>query len=228
MPSGLFVRAVLINTQRLGRRIGCGKGFKSMKTSRLYLLVLFFIIHSSTGSHAGMTSWVDENGVRHYSNTAAPEGNATARNIEEIKHQNEMSGEKQKGNKRDRFSVIKMYEEDRKRDKEEKDLADWRRYNKELDRSIEASKRAEKKQQEQHCREAKDRYDNLRSLGWRKYAASQREVRDWQYQIINESHGRIKKPPTYDGKEKTRRVLYKMAVERQEKEVQKACARKAN
>jgi hypothetical protein len=186
------------------------------------------IIHSAVIGNAGMTSWVDDNGVRHYSNTAAPEDNATFRNLEEIKHQNEISGEKQNDNKRDRFSVIKMYEEDRKRDKEERDLVKLQRYNEEMDRAMEASKRAEQKKQEQYCREAKDRYDKLRSLGWKKYPASQREFTDYQVEIIRESHGRIDKPDLVDGQEKTRRALYKRAVERQEKEVQKACTRKTN
>lgn len=204
------------------------KGYKRMRAGRLSVLVLFFIIHSAVGGYAGMTSWVDESGVRHYSNTAAPENNATVRNHEEIKHQDDVSSEKQEDNKRDRFSVIKLYEEDRKRDEEEKELVEMQRKNDEMDHAMEASKRAEQKKQEQYCREAKDRYSKLRSLGWRKYPASQKEFRDWQCEVIKESHGRIKEPDLRDGQEKTRRALYKRAVERQAKEVQKACARKTN
>lgn len=199
-----------------------------MKKGRLSVLALFLFICLTANSHAGMTSWVDKNGVRHYSNTDAPADNTTVRNIEELKHQEEISNVKRKDNKRDGFSVIQMYEEDRKRDREEKELLELQRKNEELDRAIEASKRAKRKKQEQYCREAKDRYDKLRSLGWRKYSASQQEFRDLQDKIIVDSRGRVQRRDLGDGQEKIRKALYERALERQEKEVQKVCTRKGN
>jgi flagellar basal body-associated protein FliL len=82
-----------------------------MKTGRLSVLALFVFICLAVGSHAGMTSWVGNDGVRHYSNTDAPADNATVRNIEELERQEEKSNIKQKDNERDGFSVLQMYEE---------------------------------------------------------------------------------------------------------------------
>jgi hypothetical protein len=208
--------------------MGCGKGYKTMKTSHLSVLALFLFICLTAESHAGMTSWVGKDGVRHYSNTNAPADNATVRNIEELKHREEKSNVKQKDNKRDGFGVLQMYEEDRKIDKEEKELLELQRKNKELDRAIEASRRAKRKKQEQNCRVEKDTYDTLRSLGWRNYPASQQELRDLQDKIINDSRGTVKRRDLGGGQEKIRKELYERALERQEKEVQEACTRKGD
>lgn len=201
------------------------KEYEIMKAARLFLLLLLLFIYLNVNSYADMTSWLDEDGVRHYSNRAAPDGDTTFENMEEFKHQKEDVVVEQKGNQRNPFSVLQMYEKDRKRDLDEKLLKETRIYHERVKEAIEDSKRENRKRQEELCRKAKKRYDVLRSLGWKDYTASHQEVRRVKDRLILDSHGRVHNSDLDDRQKEVMKMVYNRAVKAQEKEVEKACAR---
>ena len=85
----------------------------------VFLSVLFFKIFAAKAP-AEITSWVDENGVRHFSNTGAPSKNSTVKTAPEKKPDPPISRTRKKPEKKGKPGVLKMYENDRKRDAERK------------------------------------------------------------------------------------------------------------
>lgn len=91
---------------------------KRLVVSITLLFIVFFIIQNGL---ADIISWVDENGVRHFSNVG---GDGEKQNVEAVKEYNSTLSEERTKSERDRFGVLKMYENDRKKyqEKEKKAL----------------------------------------------------------------------------------------------------------
>lgn len=166
-----------------------------MHAASLFMLFWFLFMCLGVNSHAAMTSWVDKNGVRHYSNVAAPASGTTIENAKEFKAQQEKSGEGREINQRDRFAVLKMYEEERKKDIKEKKQAEIRSYKEKVKRILETSKidkttEKEKreykkkakerkkmphdfaKERKRSCEEMKRKLRELRSSGWENFKST--------------------------------------------------------
>lgn len=130
-----------------------------MRTAIPSSLILSFLMCFIAVSHADITSWVDKNGVHHYSNTAAPASNTVVKNSEEFKPKEKGFGLRQKDDRRDGFSVLRMYEKEKekrlKEKKEREEKAKIRRHNEEVRRSRDAAKRAEKKDRRSTVRRLK-------------------------------------------------------------------------
>jgi hypothetical protein len=199
-----------------------------LRTAILSSLILSFLMCFIAVSHADLTSWVDKNGVRHYSNTTAPASNTTVKNSEEFKPKERGFGPRRKGDRRDGFSVLRMYEKEReehlKEKKEEEKKAEIRRYNEAVKRSRNAAKRAEKKRQAQYCREAERKFDKLRSLGWRNYYYEKRELLSEDQKIEFDSQGNPRMRSLSARDEKAWKRKYDEAVRKQEAKVQRECS----
>jgi hypothetical protein len=180
------------------------------------------------GGHADLTSWVDSNGVRHYSNTAAPANSTTLKNSEEFKPGEKGFGPRRKGDRRDGFSVLRMYEKDREKRLEKKkkaeEEAEIRKHNEEVRRSMRAARRAEKKRQAQHCQEAERKFDKLRSQGWRNYYYEKRKRLSLNQKIEFDRQGNPRMRRQSAKEEKAWKRQYDEAVRSQESRVQRECS----
>jgi hypothetical protein len=194
-----------------------------MYESRLFVFFLFLLMCLSVTCHADMTSWVDENGVRHYSNVAAPADSATIENVQELESQQEKPGNEDEVDNKDRFGVLKMYEEERRKAIKAKKQAETRAYNERVKRVLEASKKKKEQRQAQKCLAAKEKLEELRGIGWRNYYYFQ-----MRYGVMSDScridrHGVIHLDELDAEGERTWKVNYERAVRLHEKKVEDAC-----
>lgn len=155
---------------------------------------------------------------------AASADNAAVQDMQEFKPNQEKVGARRKNDQRNRFSVLRMYERDRKKYMEEKKEARIRSYNEKVKRSREASARAVKKREAQYCQEAKRKYDKLRSLGWRNYHSEQTKLLDLDRKIWFDSRGQVHMRQLDNRGEKCWKQKYDRGLSRQEAEVQRVCS----
>ena len=109
-------------------------------------------------AHTDVVSWVDENGVRHYSNVGGSGSSSDVKKMEEYKSDPSDKGSRHKS--RDGFEVLKMYENDRKKhhEKEQKALEE------KLKREEEASKKAAEIKMEKMRNEIKKIIEEKRKI----------------------------------------------------------------
>lgn len=194
-----------------------------MYASRLFMIFLFLLMCLDVTCHADMTSWVDENGVRHYSNVAAPANSTTIKNVQEFKSQQEKPGNEHEVDKKDRFGVLKMYKEERRKVLKEKKQAETRAYNEKVKRILEGSKKEKNQRQAQECQAAKEKLEELRGLGWRNYYYFQMRYGVMSDYCRIDRHGVIHLDELDAEGEKTWKANYKRAIRLYEKKVEDAC-----
>ncbi len=128
-----------------------------------------------------MTSWVDKNGVRHFSNVEGSAEGSQVQEMEEYRSAGGLSGNKKP---RDRFGVLRMYEEDRRKDYEEQN-----RNQNEI-----AKKQAQEKAaalQEKGCNEAKKKLEELRNTGWKNFKTFDADLISCPDRIWTDANGRL-------------------------------------
>jgi hypothetical protein len=197
-----------------------------MPALRLFVLLLFVFMCFTVHGYSDMTSWVDKNGVRHYSNVNAPTGKATVQDMQEFKSKEGELRVRRKRDQRDRFGVLKIYEEDRiRRQQEKKRMEEMRRQGDEQKRRMEEYKKAARERQAEYCQAAKRKLYKLRKSGWRKYAENQTWNRSVQDRYWFDSEGQPHKRDFSSQEESALKRGYSQAVRKQEQIVKKACAR---
>lgn len=190
-----------------------------MQLNRLFLLLCAFFMFLAVNSHAEITYWVDENGVRHYSNADTSVEDKEVKSIEEYR-QNQ-SNEDGKSVKKRRSELLDMYKEDKKRELEEKRQKDEER----AERSREKAKKAADEKKARLCAEAKQNLEELRELGWKNFESADIEQHVREYRFSVDHHG-----VTHDNnaqriadRNKARKKAYDRAVREREKRVQHLC-----
>lgn len=125
---------------------------------RLFLLLCLFSVVSALQISAEINSWVDENGVRHYSNVGTPDPNTVVESAEEYKFAPPPAAP--------RMTSREKYQQDAKRRHKQK-RQEWEEQEKERQKKNKrrAAKREEKRNQ-QLCRKSKKRLEKLRQDTW--------------------------------------------------------------
>lgn len=196
-----------------------------MPAPRLFVFLLFMFMCFTARGYSDMTSWVDEKGVRHYSNVNAPTGKATVEDMQEFKSREEEPRVRRRGDQRDRFGVLKMYEKDKIKREQEKKMEEMRRQGDEGKRRMEEYRKEARQRREEYCEEAKKKLYKLRKSGWRKYAENQTWNRSVQDRYWFDREGRPHKRDFDSQEESALKRGYNQAVRKQEQIVKKACAR---
>jgi hypothetical protein len=219
-----------------------------MHATSLFMLFLVLFMYPGVSSHAAMVSWVDKNGVRHYSNVAAPDSGTTIENANELEAHQERSDEGREINQRDRFAVLEMYDEEREKDIKEKKQAEIRSYREKIKRISETSKIDKKTEQEKReykekskdrkkkphasarkrdgkCEEMKRKIRELRSSGWENYGST-RSLQGTCSDHFVGGNGRVyRNNKCVDQKNRYRRAEYEQAIKAKENQYKMFCGK---
>lgn len=212
------------------------------------MFMLFLFMFLGVSSHAAMISWVDKNGVRHYSNVDAPDSGTAIENTNELEAQQERSDEGQEINQRDRFAVLEMHEEERKKDIKDKKQAEIRSYREKVKRLTEASKTDKKPEKEKReykknakkrkknphatareregkCEKMKREIRELRSSGWENYRST-RSLQGTCSDHFVGGNGRVyRNNKCIDQKNRYRRAEYEQAIKAKENQYKMFCGK---
>ena len=194
-----------------------------MDAPRVFVLFLFLLLYLGVTCHAEMASWVDENGVRHYSNTVAPANSTTMENVQEFKSRQEKPGNEQKVHKRERFGVLKMYQEEKRKVMKEKKQAEIRAYNKMANGVVGACEKRKKQRQAEKCQAIKEKLEKLRVLGWRKFYYFQLDFGIMSKYCRIDRRGVVHLDELDAEDERTWKAIYERNIKVYEKKVRDAC-----
>lgn len=129
-------------------------GKKRLVVSIALLAIVFFVTQNGL---TDIISWVDENGVRHFSNVG---GGSEKQDVEAIKEYNSTPSEERTKSERDRFGVLKVYENDRKKYQEKKRKA----LRKQMKKEEAESKKVVEKRMEKISNEIKKGMEEVRKI----------------------------------------------------------------
>ena len=200
-----------------------------MQTSRFLKYLGIFSIFWGTLfclplCHGQISSWTDENGVRHFSNVETSEEKKTVDTIEEY-----MTGpsDDEVERSRDRFQILRMLEADREREKEQKALdEELREADKREKKEREVEEKAARERREA-CTGGKKELDDLRHLGWEDYDSP-----DLSAAVCPDRRWKGARGKVYDNlqecierRDKARKSAFEQAVHRLEEKVKSLCTR---
>jgi hypothetical protein len=194
-----------------------------MVASRVFMLFLFLLLCFGATCHADMASWVDENGVRHYSNVDAPANNTKMENVQEYRPLQEKPGNEQEVDKKDRFGVLKMYEEERRKAIKEKKQAEMRAYEKKTKGILDSIEKRKKQRQAEKCQAAKEKLEKLRGLGWEKFYYLQLDFGIVSDNCRIDRRGVVHLDDLDAEGERTWKAIYERNIRLHEKKVRDAC-----
>lgn len=194
-----------------------------MQISRLFLYVPLVVFLFISPGYGQISSWTDEKGVRHFSNVETLEEKKSVEIMEEYET-NDSDQEVERN--RDRFQILRMYEEERE-EKERQDALE-----KEM-RETEERKKIERAAAEKAARERKEacakherQLEDLRHTKWEDFDAPDLNPivcpdRRWKgargkaYDNMNECIER---------RDRVRKSAYEEAIRRKEEEIEKFCS----
>lgn len=195
-----------------------------MQTSRIFLYSSLFTIFLILPGYGQISSWTDKNGVRHFSNVETSEEKKTVEVLEE--YETKASDEEVDRN-RDRFQILRMYEEDREEKEKQKALEKEMREAEEREKKQQEAEARVAREKREACAERKKKLNDLRHTKWENYDAP------GLYQIVcpdrrwKGPHGKVfnNMRDCTERRDKARKSAYEQAIHLQEKEVEEFCSR---
>ena len=173
--------------------------------------------------HGQISSWIDENGVRHFSNVETSQEKKKIRTQDEYMTDEE---DEQVDRNRDRFEVLRMYKQDREKEKEQEALKEEKRADEEKERKLRAAEAKAAREKREACAERKAKLDDLRHLQWEEYNSS-----DLAQFACPDRRWKGARGKVYDNmqecterRDKARKIAYEQAVRKLEDEVKSFCA----
>jgi hypothetical protein len=126
----------------------------------LHLVLIYFINFLCINLvSADMYSWIDEKGVRHYSNVDNSGTEDNSKKMVEYKDETATNTLEEKG--RDRFEVLRRYKED--------ELKLQEQLEREENDKLERRKRALLEKRSKQCEEAQEKLEKLKHIKWERY-----------------------------------------------------------
>lgn len=194
-----------------------------MRTSRLFFYIPLFAIFLSLPGHGQISSWTDENGVRHFSNVETSEEKKTFEIQDE--YMTDEADEEMDRN-RDRFQILRMLEEDREKEKQQEALEEEMREAEKKEKSERAAEEKAAREKREACAKGKRELDDLRHLGWEEYAAP-----DLHSVACPDRRWKGPRGKVYDNmqecierRDKARKNAYEEAVRKLEDELEAVCS----
>ena len=139
-----------------------------MRTSRLIFYVPFFAILFSLPGYGQISSWTDENGVRHFSNVETSE---EKKNVEVQEEYMTDAADEEMDRNRDRFQILRMLNEDREKEKQQEALEEEMREAEKREKSERAAEERVAREKQQSCVEGRRKLDDLRHSKWEDFDA---------------------------------------------------------
>jgi hypothetical protein len=202
-------------------------GWHAMQTSRFLKYLGIFSIFWGTLfclplCHGQISSWTDENGVRHFSNVETSEEKKNVKTQDEYMTD---EADEQIDRDRDRFKILRMYKKDREKEKEQEALEEEKRAAEEKERELRAAEAKAAREKREACAERKTRLDDLRHVKWEEYNSPDMALIACPDRRWKGARGRV-----YDNmqecterRDKARKSAYEQAVRKLEDEVKSLC-----
>jgi hypothetical protein len=186
-----------------------------MKSKQWIAFYLSAVMMLAMFSYADMVSWVDENGIRHYSNIEGSSEAGKSKIVDEYKSQPE---NKKTYNSKERFKVLDIYnkQNEKYREKKEQQQYEWNQRK--------AKERAAEKAANR-CADAKDKLEKLRTAGWKNYVAREANSITCPDRVWTNRRGEMQNNmgPCMARKNIARMNAYKRAIHLYEMAVRGAC-----
>jgi hypothetical protein len=199
-----------------------------MRTSRLIpFLGLFSVVLltfiATPVCHGQISSWVDENGVRHFSNVETSDESKKGKNIEEYMTS---ESDEEVDRTRDRFKILDMYEEEMENKQKQEALEEEMKAAEKKEREQHKAERKAAREKRKECSARMKSLDDLRHKKWQDYDTPElaliacpdkrwRGVRGKVYDNMKECTER---------RDKARKIAYEQALRQMEDEVNSLCA----
>jgi hypothetical protein len=174
--------------------------------------------------HGQISSWTDENGVRHFSNVETSEEKKNVKTQDEYMTD---EADEQVDRNRDRFEVLRMYKEDREKKKEQEALEEEKRTAEEKERKLRQAEAKAAREKREACAEQKTKLDDLRHIKWQEYDTPELSRFACPDRRWKGARGRV-----YDNmrecterRDEARKNAYEQAVRELEDEVKSLCER---
>ena len=198
------------------------KGMIAMDTIRFFLCVPLLIIFFSLPRYGQISSWTDENGVRHFSNVEALE---EKKDVETIEEYETSTSDEEVDKSRDRFQILRMYEEDLEEKEKQDALEEEVRETEEREKKEREAAAKIERERKAACEESRKDLNDLRHSKWQDYDAPD------QYQIVcPDRRWKGVRGKAYDNmsecierRDKAIKSAYEQAIRRMEEEVEKVC-----
>jgi hypothetical protein len=197
-----------------------GRNMKSVK--RLFLCASLCTIIFAFPGYAQISSWIDENGVRHFSNVDIPGEHKTVKKMEE--YQTDSSDEEMDRN-RDRFQILRMYEEDRENEERKKSLEEEKREAEEKKRNQQEAAEKAAREKEKSCTESKIKLDDLRHSKWEDFDAPGLSLITCPDRHWKGAHGKVfdNMRECTERRDKALKNAYQHALRQHEQKVENFC-----
>jgi hypothetical protein len=185
--------------------------------------ILLWALVCSPLCYGQISSWTDENGVRHFSNVETSEEKKSVETIEE--YMTKPSDEETDRN-RDRFQILRMYKEDREKEKEREELEEEKRTSEEKEKKLREAEQRAARERREACAERKKKLEDLRHSKWEDFNAPDLSLFACPDRRWKGARGKV-----YDNmrecterRDKARKSAYERAVRTLEDEVQSLCS----
>lgn len=194
-----------------------------MQTSRRIFFIFLCTIVFVLPGYGQINSWTDENGVRHFSNVETSE---EKKNLEVMEEYVTRPSDHEAEHSRDRFQILRMYQEDREKEEKQKALEEDMREAEERDmKKLEAEEKAARERREA-CAEQKNQLEDLRRTKWEAYETSDLSLFACPDRRWKGARGKV-----YDNmrecierRDRARKAAYERAVRQLEDQVKSLCA----
>jgi hypothetical protein len=199
------------------------KGRIAMHASRLFLYVPLFAFLFIAPGYGQISSWTDENGVRHFSNVETLEEKKSVEIIEEYETN---ASDQEVDQNRDRFQILRMYEEDREEKEKQEALEKEMRETEEREKNDQAAAEKAARERKEACAERERKLEDLRHTKWEDFDAP-----DLYPIVCPDRRWKGARGKAYDNmkecterRDRARKSAYEQAIGRQEEEVEKFCS----
>ena len=172
--------------------------------------------------HGQISSWTDENGVRHFSNVESSDEKKDTEVRDEYMTD---EADEQVDRNRDRFKILHMYKEDLEKQKEQEVLEEEKRAAEEKERKLREAEAKAAREKREACAERKTRLAELHHIKWEDYNSPDLALISCPDRHWKGARGRV-----YDNmqecterRDKARKSAYEQAVRQLEDEVKSLC-----
>jgi hypothetical protein len=194
-----------------------------MQTRRFFLFVFLCMIIFVSAGYGQISSWTDENGVRHFSNVEASEEDKTVKNMEEYKTD---PSDEAVEHKRDRFKILRMLEEDRENEAKQKAMEQEIRESEEKDKKEQEAAEELARERKRACAELMKKLDDLRHSKWEEYDAPHLSPISCPDRRWKGARGKVfdNMKECTERRDRARKNAYERAIRRQEEEAETLCS----
>lgn len=194
-----------------------------MKTSRLLFLVLLCTIIFVFPGHGQISSWVDEDGVRHFSNVDTSEEDVSVKKMEEYKTN---ASDEEIDRNRDRFKILRMFEDDRKNEEKQKSLEQELKETEEKEKEEREAAEKLARERKRACAKHMKKLNDLRHSKWEDYDAPHLSSVSCPDKHWKGARGKVfdNMKECTERQDRARKNAYERAIRRQEEEAETLCS----